>query len=54
MKNNNFDFFKNVVEAIIFSSSQPVRIDYLEKKVPSSINLNKILNNSKKITQKGE
>ena len=42
MKNNNFEFFKNVVEAIIFSSSQPVRIDYLEKKVPSSINLNKI------------
>ena len=42
MKNNNFEFFKNVVEAIVFSSSQPVRIDYLEKKVPSSINLNKI------------
>ena len=31
MSKDNFNFFKNVVEAIVFSSSQPVKIDILEK-----------------------
>ena len=44
MSNGNFKFFKNVVEAIIFSSSDPVRIDVLEKRVPPSLSLDDILN----------
>jgi len=48
MKKNNFEFFKNVVEAIVFSSSEPVRVDNLEKRVPSSIDLNKIFEQLKK------
>ena len=43
MSKNNFDFFKNVVEAIVFSSSQPVKMDILEKRVPTSIDLDEIL-----------
>ncbi len=44
MSNDNFKFFKNVVEAIIFSSSDPVRIDVLEKRIPPSLCLDDILN----------
>ena len=44
MSNDNFKFFKNVVEAIIFSSSDPVRIDVLEKRIPPSLSLDDILN----------
>ena len=44
MSNDNFKFFKNVIEAIIFSSSDPVRIDVLEKRVPPSLSLDEILN----------
>ena len=43
MSKDNFNFFKNVVEAIVFSSSQPVKIDILEKRVPTSIDLDEIL-----------
>ena len=43
MGKDNFNFFKNVVEAIVFSSSQPVKIDILEKRVPTSIDLDEIL-----------
>lgn len=43
MSKYNFNFFKNVVEAIVFSSSQPVKIDILEKRVPTSIDLDEIL-----------
>ena len=43
MSKDNFNFFKNVVEAIVFSSSQPVKIDVLEKRVPTSIDLDEIL-----------
>ena len=43
MSKDNFNFFKNVVEAIVFSSSQPVKIDILEKRVPNSIDLDEIL-----------
>ena len=44
MSNDNFKFFKNVVEAIIFSSSDPVRADVLEKRIPPSLSLDDILN----------
>ena len=44
MSNDNFKFFKNVVEAIIFSSSDPVRVDVLEKRIPPSLSLDDILN----------
>jgi segregation and condensation protein B len=44
MSNDNFKFFKNVVEAIIFSSSDPVRIDVLEKRIPPSLSLGDIFN----------
>ena len=44
MSNDTFKFFKNVVEAIIFSSSGPVRIDVLEKRIPPSLSLDDILN----------
>ena len=47
MSKDNFNFFKNVVEAIVFSSSQPVKIDILEKRVPTSIDLDEILNQLK-------
>ena len=43
MSKDNFNFFKNVVEAIIFSSSQPIKIEILEKRVPTSIDLAEIL-----------
>ena len=43
MSKDNFNFFKNVVEAIVFSSSQPVKMDILEKRVPTSIDLDEIL-----------
>ena len=43
MNKDNFNFFKNVVEAIVFSSSQPVKIDILKKRVPPSIDLDEIL-----------
>ena len=43
MSKDNFNFFKNVVEAIVFSSSQPVKKDILEKRVPTSIDLDEIL-----------
>ena len=42
MSNDNFKFFKNVVEAIIFSSSDPVRADVLEKRIPPSLSLDDI------------
>ena len=44
MSSDNFKFFKNVVEAIIFSSSDPVRVDVLEKRIPPSLSLDDILN----------
>ena len=43
MSKNNFKFFKNIIEAIIFSSSEPVKTLILQRKVPSSINLFDIL-----------
>ena len=43
MSKDNFKFFKNIIEAIIFSSSEPVKTGVLEKKVPSSIDLFDIL-----------
>ena len=43
MSKNNFKFFKNIIEAIIFSSSEPVKTGLLQKKVPSSIDLFDIL-----------
>ena len=43
MSKDNFKFFKNIIEAIIFSSSEPVKTVLLQKKVPSSINLFDIL-----------
>ena len=39
MSKDNFKFFKNIIEAILFSSSEPVKTGLLKKKVPSSINL---------------
>ena len=39
MSKDNFKFFKNIIEAILFSSSDPVKSELLEKKVPASINL---------------
>ena len=39
MSKDNFKFYKNIIEAIIFSSSEPVKTGLLQKKVPSSINL---------------
>ena len=43
MSKDRFNFFKNVVEAIVFSSAKPVKIDILEKRVPPSIDLDEIL-----------
>ena len=43
MSKDNFKFFKNIIEAIIFSSSEPVKTGLLQKKVPSSIDLFDIL-----------
>tara|TARA_Y100001970_G_scaffold279453_1_gene386838 strand:- start:596 stop:1219 length:624 start_codon:yes stop_codon:yes gene_type:complete len=43
MSKDNFKFFKNIIEAILFSSSEPVKTELLKKKVPSSINLFDIL-----------
>ena len=43
MSKDNFKFFKNIIEAIIFSSSEPVKTRLLQKKVPSSIDLFDIL-----------
>ena len=47
MSKDNFKFFKNIIEAIIFSSSEPVKTELLEKKVPASINLIDLLNELK-------
>ena len=44
MSKDNFKFFKNIIEAIIFSSSEPVKTELLEKKVPASISLIDLLN----------
>ena len=43
MSKDNFKFFKNIIEAIIFTSSEPVKTGVLERKVPSSIDLFDIL-----------
>ena len=43
MSKDNFKFFKNIIEAIMFSSSEPVKTRLLQKKVPSSIDLFDIL-----------
>ncbi len=47
MSKDNFKFFKNIIEAIIFSSSEPVKTELLEKKVPASISLIDLLNELK-------
>ncbi len=47
MSKDNFKFFKNIIEAIIFSSSEPVKKELLEKKVPASISLIDLLNELK-------
>ena len=46
-KNENYDFVlkQKIVEAIIFSSSDPVPYDELLKRIPDKNILNKILQN---------
>ena len=44
MKDKNFKFYIKVVEALLFSSSEPVKDHVIASKLPDTIDINKVMN----------
>ena len=44
MKNPDFKFYLRVIEALIFSSSKPVKKDVIQARLPSKINFSELMN----------